>query len=218
MAERRMPSEDDYPNNSSGSSKIERRVEPKPVQLRGDVKQKRSIFGEVRKEFINEDMPSVGSYILYDIVFPAVMDLFSDIGHGFVDAAFGGGDRRRYSRGRSRYDYGRDSYISYNRMYDDRSRSRRERDDERYEMRRRNRDFEDIIFDYREDAEDVQDRMCDYLERYGDVPVSYLYDLCGMTVPGDFTKDDWGWTDLTGLRIRKVRGGWMLDLPRVRPI
>ena len=209
MSERKMPSVDDYPSNANG---VKKKEEVKPV-VRGSVKRKTSIWRGVRDEFISEDAPTVGSYILYDILLPALRDLISDIGHGALDMAMGTDNRRYRSRRDDR------SYISYNRYYDDRDRRKRDRDDERYEIRRRNRDFTDMVFEYREDAEDVLDRMCDYIERFVDVPVSYFYDLCGETDPGDFTKDDWGWTNLAGARVVKAgRKGYMIDFPKVRPI
>ncbi len=213
MSERKMPSVEDYPSNASTA--IEKREPVKPI-IKGKVKKKSSIFRSVKDEFISEDADTMGSYLLNDILFPALRDLINDICHGAIDAAFGGGGRSY--RSRSNRGYGGGSYISYNRYYDDRDRRRRDRDDERYESKRRNRDFEDFVFQYREDAEDVLDRMCDYLERFGDVPVSYFYDLCGETVPGDFTSDDWGWTNLSGARVRNVRKGYIIDLPRVKQI
>ena len=210
MSERKMPSVEDYP---SAATNKESRPDTKPV-IRGHVKKKTSIFKSVKDEFISEDAPSVGSYLLYDILLPALKDLVLEIGHGAIDTALGGDGRYRHSRRNSG-----GSYISYNRYYDDRDRRRRDRDEERYESRRRSRDFDDFVFEYREDAEDVLDRMCDYLEKFGDVPVSYFYDLCGETVPGDFTKDDWGWTNLAGARVRGAgRKGYIIDLPKVRPI
>lgn len=213
MSERKMPSVEDYPSNSI-SSVSKSKEDTKPI-IRGKVKKRSSIFRSVKDEFISEDADTMGSYLLYDILFPALRDLVNDICHGAIDAAFGGGGRSSY---RSRSSRNNGSYISYNRYYDDRDRKRRDRDDERRESRRRNLDFEDFVFQYREDAEDVLDRMCDYLERFGDVPVSYFYDLCGETIPGDFTSDDWGWTNLSGARVRKIGRGYILDLPRVKQI
>lgn len=208
MAERRMPSVDEFPANN-GKEEI-KKVDPiEPMKMKGAVKTRHSVAKSV-----GVDGSGVGNYILYDILFPALRDLVLDIGHGALDAAMG--NERGY---RSHSGYGqRNSYVSYNRMYDERDRRRRDRDEERYESRRHNRNLDDIIFDYREDAEDALDRMVDYLERYDDVPVSFLYDICGMTVPGDFTKDDWGWRSLADARVRKVRNGYILDLPRIRPI
>ena len=211
MSERKMPSVEDFPSNANSAK--EDRGETKPI-VKGNVKRKSSIFKSVRDEFVAEDAQSVGSYLLYDILIPALRDLILDIGHGAIDSALGG-DGRSYRRSSNRRG---SSYISYNRYYDDRDRRRRDRDDERYETRRRSRDFDEFIFDRREDAEDVLDRMCDYLERFDDVPVSYFYDLLGETVPGDFTSDDWGWTNLSGARVRRARGGYIIDLPRVKPI
>lgn len=215
MSERKMPSVEDYPSNSNSSKLVEKR-DTKPI-IKGKIKRKSSIFRSVKDEFISEDADNMGSYLIYDILFPALRDLVNDICHGAIDAAFGGGGRRSY-RSRSSRNYGGGSYISYNRYYDDRDRRKRDRDDERYEYRRRGRNFEDFIFEYREDAEDVLDRMCDYLEEYPAVPVAYFYDLSGMTVPGDFTAEDWGWTNLAGVRVRKVSGGYVIDLPKVKPI
>lgn len=212
MAERKMPSVDDYPSNANDDGRVKEKTQP---IVKGSVKRKSSIFKKVKDEFVSEDAPTVGSYILYDILLPALRDLISDIGHGAIDVAMGN-DRRSYGR-RGRSDR---SYISYDRYYDDRSRRKRDRDDERYSTRRRSRELDDMIFDRREDAEDVLDRMCDYIERYDDVPVSYFYDLCGETVPGDFTKDDWGWTNLSSAEIKRAGrgGGYYIDFPKIRPI
>lgn len=214
MAERAMPTIDDFPSNANGEKKPVRKDETKPV-VKGKVTKKTSVFRRVKDEFVQEDAPTVGGYILYDILLPALRDLISDIGHGAIDVAMGN-DNRSYRRSSSR---SRGSYISYDRYYDDRDRRRRDRDDERYATRRRNRDLDDIIFEDRSDAEDVLDRMCDYLEKYDDVPVSYFYDLCGETVPGDFTKDDWGWTNLSQAQVRRAgHRGYYIDFPKIRPI
>ena len=48
---------------------------------------------------------------------------------------------------------------------------------------------------------------------------SELATYIDRTVPGDFTKDDWGWTNLAGARVVKAgRKGYMIDFPKVRPI
>ncbi len=214
MAEHRMPKEEDYPSNSNNV--IEKKSDIEPMKLEGKVKTKRSLMKSVKDEFVNEDAPSIGNYILFDILFPALRDLVADIGHSTIDLAMGGRGYGRPRRSYNSYDR-RDSYISYNRMYDDRRPRRRDRDDDRYE-RNRSRDLDDLIFESRRDAEDCLERMIDRLERYGCVSVADLYDIIGETVFGDWTKDDWGWEDLSTARIRKVRDGWLLDLPRVRPI
>lgn len=215
MAERRMPEVTDYPSNANGSKEIRVKEEIEPI-VKGKVTRKHSFGHSFRDEFISEDAPNVGSYILYDVLLPALGDMFRDIAHGSIDMVFGGsrsyGQRSRYQSSSNR------SYITYDRMYDDRRRPKRDRDDERYARRRNSRDLDEFTFEYREDAEDVLDRMCDYIERYGDVPVSYFYDLCGETVPGDFTSDDWGWTNLSQARVTHGRRGYFIDFPRAREL
>ena len=99
MSERKMPSVDDYPSNANG---VKKKEEVKPV-VRGSVKRKSSIWRGVRDEFISEDAPTVGSYILYDILLPALRDLISDIGHGALDMAMGTDNRRYRSRRYGKY-------------------------------------------------------------------------------------------------------------------
>ena len=81
MAERKMPSAEDYPSNANGVAK---EMPPKeaPMKMRGKVSQRHNVFNDVKNEFISEDAPRVGSYILYDVLVPALRDLISDILHG----------------------------------------------------------------------------------------------------------------------------------------
>ena len=90
MSERKMPSVEDYPSNANGQR--EKRDVPQTT-VKGRVKKRSSIFRSVKDEFISEDAPSIGSYLLYDILLPALKDLVLDIGHGAIDTAFGGDGR-----------------------------------------------------------------------------------------------------------------------------
>ena len=223
MSERKMPSVEDYPSAANGSDRERNR--PDTAAISGRVKKRSSIFRSVKDEFIAEDAPSVGNYLLYDILLPALKDLVLDIGHGAIDTAFGG-DGRGY--GGSRRRSSRDSYISYNRMYRDNRRSRRRDrdydDEDDYPRRRRSGQiyFDEYLFETRGDAEDVLDFLCDEIAEFGDCPVSRFFDKRGETIPGNFTEDDWGWTDLSGTRVKKIRCDgelwWWIDLPRLKPI
>lgn len=224
MSERKMPSVEDYPSNAIGSEKDLRDADERPA-LRGRVKKKSSIFKSVRDEFIAEDADNWADDVVHNILFPTLHGLINDICHGIIDAIFdGGGDYRRSSRGR-----GRNSYISYNRYYDDRDDRRRRRkkrrdiddydDDDDYYVSRRNIDFSEFRFEYKDDAEDVLDILCDRLEKYGEVTVAYFLDKIGKTVPGNWTVEDWGWTNFSGVKVRgSSRSGWYIDLPRAKEL
>ena len=218
MSERKMPSVEDFPSNAIGSSFEEK--ESKPA-LKGRVRRKKSVFNSVRDEFISEDADSMGSYLLHDILFPALRDLINDICHGAVDAAFGGGGNYRRSSSRNR------SHISYDRMYDDRRRRRR-RDDDDYEKpsRRRIPDCSDFIFDPDEfdrpsdaqrAADDLLDDMSERMRDYNEVTVAWFLDQVGEDCP--WNAEDWGWTNLAGVKVRgNSRNGWYIDLPRPKEL
>ena len=222
MSERKMPSVDDYPSNAIGSK------ETKPSRLRGKVHQKKSIWKSVGDRFISEDAEYVGSSILDDILIPALRDLINDILHGAIDMTFGGGNYRggSYSRRRGR------SHISYDRMYDDRRSSRRrydrDDDDDRRSSSRRIPDCSEFVFDPRDfdrpsdakcAAEDLLDDMADRIEEYGQVDVAWFFDQIGEDINGRWNAEDWGWTNLSGVRVRgSNRNGWYIDLPKPKEL
>ena len=226
MSERKMPSADDYPSSAIGSEK-----ETRPAKkTKSKVRHKRSIWKSVGDRFISEDAEYVGSSIVDDILVPALKDLINDILHGAIDMTFGGGTyrgsySRRSGRGRSR--------ISYDRMYDDArfSRRRRDRDDDDYDDRRSRRrlpDCSEFVFDPRDfdrpsdakcAAEDLLDDMADRIEEYGQVDVAWFMDQVGEDVDGRWNAEDWGWTNLSGVRVRgSNRNGWYIDLPKPKEL
>lgn len=86
-------------------------------------------------------------------------------------------------------------------------------------MSRRGRsthDFDEIILATRVEAEEVVDRLFDLVGRYESASVSDLYSLVGIS--GNFTDEKWGWTDLRGAGVERVRNGYLLDLPRPEPL
>ena len=218
MSERKMPSVEDYPSNAIGSKET---VDLPAVKVR----HKKSIWKSVGDRFISEDAEYVGSSLVDDILIPALRDLINDILHGAVDMTFGGGG---YYRGSSRRGGRGGSYISYNRYYDDRDsrrrRSRRDRyddydDDDDYVISKRGIDFSEFRFEYREDADDVFEMLCDRLEKYDQVELAYFLDKVGKTVPGNWTTEDWGWTNFAGTKVRgNSRNGWYIDLPRPKEL
>ena len=217
MSERKMPSVEDYPSSAIGSE------ETRPTKPKSKVRHKRSIWKSVGDRFISEDAEYVGSSIVDDILVPALKDLINDMLHGAIDMIFGGGNYRgSYSRrGRNR------SHISYDRMYDDRRFSRRRDRDDDYDDRRSRRrrlpDCSEFIFDPRDfdrpsdakcAAEDLLDDMCDRIEKYHQVDLAWFLDQIGEDLDGRWNAEDWGWTNLSGARVRgSNRNGWYIDLP-----
>mgnify|MGYP007012514063 CR=1 FL=1 len=219
MSERKMPSVEDFPSNAIG----QKEKENLPVVK---ARHKKSVWKSIGDRFISEDAEYVGSSLLEDILFPALNDLINDILHGAVDMTFGGGGS--YNRNRRRNS---GSYISYNRMYDDRPKRRRSRyDDEddydRRSSRRRLPDCSEYIFDPRDfdrpsdakrAADDLLEMMADRIQDYGEVTVAWFFDRVGED--SGWNAEDWGWTNLAGVKVRgNSRNGWYIDLPRPKEL
>ena len=154
--------------------------------------------------FISEDAANVKSYVLMDVVVPAIKDVLANVVKDSIDMILFGGtgrDRRRSSSN--------SSYVSYNRFSD-------RRDDRRYDSRTSiasRYDFGDITIDSKGEAEEVLERMDELLDAYGMVTVADLYDLVGISC--EYTDNKYGWTNLRNARTVRTRDGYMLDLPRV---
>ena len=188
----------------SGSEKKEI---TKVVQGTAKVKKKgkSSKFAEI---FIAEDVSSVKSYIVSDVLIPAAKKLFVDAIKDAVDMlVFGRTDRSKRSSGF------RADYVSYNR-YSDRRYDDRLSNDTRL---RTDYSYDDAILETRGEAEEVLDAMNDVIETYGMVSVMDLYDLVGIS--GQYTDNNYGWKNLRNAEPVRTRDGeYMLKLPRAIPL
>ena len=54
--------------------------------------------------------------------------------------------------------------------------------------------------------------MDELIDQYGMVSVGDLYDLVGVT--GQYTDNNYGWTDLRTASVVRTRDGYMIKLPR----
>lgn len=201
---------DNYKPNSHRfkEEQKETAVEKKKVEkvIRGTAKVKKK--SEIRKfadVFISEDVSNVKSYVLSDVLIPAVKKLISDIVTDGIDMIlYGGTGRSKKSSGASK--------ISYRNYYD--------RKDDRYtntEPRTRTGyNYDDVTLDSRGEAEEVLARMDELIETYGVVSVADLYDLVGIT--GNYTDNKYGWTNIRNAEPIRVRDGYLLKLPKALPI
>lgn len=206
----------DYPTNSHKQKK-EEKVEPKKKVeqvTRGEVTRRKKPLGKRMAEtFVGGDTKGVWSYVLLDVLVPAAKDMVSDaVSTGVERMLFGDnyrGGRRPRGSGRP------PSYTSYNRYS---PMGGREREEPRALSRRgrASHDFDEIILETRVEAEEVVDRLFDLVSRYEMATVADLYDLVGVS--GSYTDDKWGWTDIRGAGVTRVRNGYLLDLPRPEPL
>jgi hypothetical protein len=206
-----------FPSNSQ--SEPPRRQDPGPKKIekviQGEVVRRKKPLGKrVSSIFVGGDARNASDFVFWDILVPAAKDMVADaVSQGIERIIFG--EVRSTSRrtGRRPGDRG---YISYNRigMQDSSRRSSYRRDEGRpiSSRARANHDFEEIILATRVEAEEVIDRLFDLVSRYESASVADLYELVGVT--GNYTDNKWGWTDIRGAGVTRVRNGYLLDLPR----
>ena len=190
------------PNSHRYREEQKRKQEREKVEkiVTGNVKaKKKNGFSSL----VSEDASSVKDYIFADVLMPALQKLVVDIVKDGIDIVIYGNTRRdKKDRGSFRGDYV--SYSKYADRYD-----RREPSRPRYQI-------DEIIFDNRTDAEDVLDTLDDMIERYGDVSVAAFYETVGL--PSSHTDEKYGWTSMVNAKVDRVRDGFVLRLPRVRPL
>ena len=173
--------------------------------IKGTVKTKKNEMRKLRDVFISEDVKSVKSYILMDVLVPAIKDAIEDIVTNGIRMVLRGETSARKSSSASK--------ISYNRIYDSKINNDRFARDSSPSLRY---SYDDIILESRGEAEDVITRMEEIIEEYGFVRVADLYDLVGIT--GDYTDNKYGWTSIRSAEPVRVRNGYMLRLPRAVPL
>ena len=199
---------EDYKSNSDKSRQEQKKERKVEAVIAGTAKTRKK--GEMQKfadVFIAEDAGNVKSYIMMEVIVPAVKKAISDIITTGIDMILYG------EAGRSRKN-GAASKVSYRNYYDQGSERVRAGS---MNSRRNTPDYDDILFDTRGDAEAVLDAMNDIISQYGTVSVSDFYDLA--RVPNDnFTMNRYGWTNIGGATAVRFRDGYILKLPRAIPL
>lgn len=172
--------------------------------VKGNVKtRKKSSIRKFADDFIAEDAKNIKSYVVIDVLIPAIKKAVSDIVTNGIDMILYGESGSNKKRSNS-------SYVSY-RDYSDR------RDDRHRDNRTRTGyGYDDLILDTRGEAEEVLSRMDELIETYGVATVADLYDLVGKSC--NYTDNKYGWTNIRNSEAVRVRDGYLLKLPKALPI
>lgn len=199
---------EDYRPNSH-RSKEEQKTPPaeKKVEkvVKGSVKVQKNNVRKLTDVFISEDASKVKSYIFMDVLVPAIKKAVCDIVIDGVNMVLWGNTS---GKGRPKPS---GTYVSYNSYSSGGS-------DHRYDEPR-SRDYfnyEDLKFETRSEAEMVRDGLDELIDRYGVANVADLYDMAGLTAP--YTANKYGWTNVRTSEVIRVRDGYVLKMPKARPI
>lgn len=199
----------DYKPNSN-RFKEEQRTAQKAIPekkvekvIKGKAKtKKKSDARRLMDSFISEDVSSVKSYIVDDLIIPTVKRTIVDAIKNSAEMIFLG---KVSDSGRGRSGGGYVSYRDYGR-----------RDERKSSDTRSSFDYDEIRFEYRGDAEAVLDQMIDMIDRYGIATVADMYDMADMTAP--YTSNRYGWTSLRTADVARVSDGYIIRLPKAMPI
>lgn len=202
----------EFPPNSETSKN--RVIEDKNIEQVTSSKarrKKRSLRKQFSETFVAGDAKSAVRYVIFDVLLPAAKDMVVEAGSQGIEKLIFGDSRRRGARSPQA---GSTGYISYNRL----SMGDRPGPPQRVMSRqaRARHNFDEIVLDKRSEAEEVIDRLFDLVSRYDQATVADLYELVGLSAT--HTDHKWGWTDLMGAGVARIRGGYLLDLPDPEPI
>jgi len=173
---------------------------------------KKSLGRRLREVFIGGDTKSVVNYVFSDVLMPQAKDMVVEaISQGFEKLIYGDSRSGRRYGTRPPTGPGPTNYTRYA-VRGNNPIGRQGHEDRRPTASVRTQDIDDILLATRVEAETVVDRMYDLLREYEAVSIADLHSLVGWS--SSYTDQKWGWTDLTGTDVRRVRDGYILVLPK----
>lgn len=206
-----------YPSNSKPDRPKPARKKPpemeiKPIVDSSDVKiKRRSPVGKLVKSIFTGDAKSISEYLMDEVIIPKFQDIL-------LDTINKGGEYLIYGETKaSKLNYNRRSSIYYSGIGRDADRKLDRIERAGTYGTRENYDtdyYSELIFRDRQQAEEVLSRMYEDLQDYECCTILSLKSMMGH--PTTHTDEKYGWEDLTGSRIKMVRGGWLLELPTAK--
>lgn len=195
-------------HSNSADRRVEEVAEPRRPRVRQIAKGHHRQRSRLRQELVTEDVRTVGSDVMSDVILPAVKDLVFDIvSESFSRVLFG--RSRTPSRSRSA------SYTSYQQSYPGSTPYSRTYEPRQSATVRAYRPaWEPVVVATRQEASLVLQSMAEIRDEYGSVSVADLYGLIGITP--EYTDENRGWTNpgvFEGVHIRRTSGGYLLNLP-----
>jgi hypothetical protein len=202
----------EFPPNSEASKRAAVEKDIHKVVSGDVVRKKKSLRKRFSESFVAGDAKSATQYVMLDVLLPAAKDAVVDaVSSGFEKLIYG--ESRRY-RGATRPESGPTGVIQYHRMGQPSRLPSSQRAISR--QARARHDFDEVVLDSRTEAEQVIDQLFDVVSRYEAASVADLYALVGLA--STHTDYKWGWTDLQGAGVTRIRDGFVLDLPDPGPL
>lgn len=201
----------DFPGNSrterTGDADAPKRVGRVTT---GEAKPRKKPLGrQLVDTFVGGDPKEAAQTMIRGVLIPQAKDMVVDMITQGVERLIFGESRRRSAGTRPG---GVSSYINYARMSASSQQQRPSEDRSPLPARRSRGGYEEITLPTRAEADEVLDNLKALLDQYDSATVADLYELVGMKA--SHTDQKWGWTDLAGSTIRRMRDNtFLLDIP-----
>lgn len=194
--------------------------EPKLTQVEGIgkvVRRKKSFGRRLMDTFFRGDS-GVVSYLIREIVIPTAQNLLTDmVTQGIEKAVYGEvrtPARRSPVRGASQYPVARGPHVSYDRVNQNtiiRGPQTNSTQPQRPVRQTAAVELDDIVLETEFGAQTIVEKLYEAIEDYGAATVANLKELLGETAL--YTDHKWGWTEGAEFKVRRIRGGFLLDYP-----
>lgn len=199
----------------------EKKIDPVVSEV---IIRKKPIGRKLKDLVIEADLRSVAGYVFFDVMIPHAKDTIVDIFHRGIDKAIYGDSAMRHRRlmgqghprtiynspiNRDYRDYrGSMTTTRYTSMNQSPIRA------PRFESPRLMK--EELILVEKAEADLILERMSDILNEYEVVTISDLNEM--LDRESSHVDNKWGWTDLRGASVEKIREGWIINFPPIEPI
>lgn len=169
---------------------------------------KKSLAKRAKEIIFGGDSNSVRNYLIWDIVVPQIKDVVTEVVTQGIERLIHGddsvGSRRSPRPG---------SYTNYNNRYSRNTPASPNRPNGRSAPSVRAHQVDEVVVPNRLDAQRVINRLVEIAEKYQAVTVADLYGCVEWSA--SHTDGNWGWhvDDIDDFSVRKVRDGYLIDLP-----
>lgn len=207
-----FPGNSKMPRSQTPAAEQEKKVES--VVTNNVEKRKKSLLKRFTDIFIGGDSKSVVRYVVMEVLVPQAKDMMTEAASQGFERLIYGESRPNRRRGSDPRPYGGGTPYNRYAVRGNNPLGRAGGDDRRHvSTEARLQSIDDILLATRVEAETVVDRLYDLLKEYETVSVSDLNSLVGLS--SNYTDQKWGWTELHGTQVRRVRDGYILELPKI---
>lgn len=214
----------DFPSNSNKqATQVNAPTQEKNLTkiTTGPVSKRKPTFTEkIRRVFLGGELQVTAKYVATDVLLPALKNLVVDAtSKGIERVIYGESSPRR--RMANQPQGPRVSYNSpVNRGYQQQPQYQRNNPNNVIMMPdqppfggrgRKTQVVGEIILSTRKEAEEVLERLNDLIDKFD---VASVADLCEVTgLPSSYTDNSWGWVNLSFVKVRQIREGFVIDFP-----